>query len=188
MKPQQLVESLLKIATEIDTNPNPSRGHIAEAIDMIVTELSGTNLFQPLSELLALIRSAQMISQTYHWSISGPQFYGDHQLLQRIYEGIDDQIDGLGEKIVNNGGSVCPQDQSKLVSQFVAQFTAKDNQPDSLINACLAIETAVIDKVNLVIQQLESSQKLSDALDNFLQGLADEHDVFVYLLKQRMPA
>jgi len=183
MGPTQLVESLLKIATEIDTDPNPGRKRVAEAIDSVLVQLSGSNLFQPLSELLALIRSSQLISQTCHWTISGPQFYGDHQLLQRIYEGMNNQIDGLGEKIVNNGGSVCPCDQSKLISQFVIQFN--DSQSDCM-NICLGIETAIIDKISLVRQQLESNQKLSDALDNFLQGLADEHDVFIYLLKQRI--
>jgi hypothetical protein len=51
-------------------------------------------------DILAHLRALQWVYTTTHWTSSGPNAYGDHLLLQRLYEGLDKPIDALGERMV----------------------------------------------------------------------------------------
>ena len=68
-----------------DTNTNKSR-------DKISTQLNN---------LLANYQVANMKIKSYHWNISGTEFFEMHEKFEEIYQDINERIDELAERIVS---------------------------------------------------------------------------------------
>src|SRR5690606_33619745 len=47
----------------------------------------------PLSAVLSALRAASFLHQTHHWQTSGPSYYGDHLLFDRLYKESQPHID-----------------------------------------------------------------------------------------------
>ena len=139
-----------------------------------------------LAELLALLFSIKNYAWTAHWNAKGPTFYGDHLLLQRIYEKMDKSIDALGERVLAYTGQPVSyphltQEMARLSSQLVSPG-------DMSCFGHLAV---------LVKAAQQQSDRLRDGLagkfnaagtsglDNYLTDLNDRLDTFGYLLQQR---
>jgi len=181
----ELSSKLRQIADSIDADEKPDRQTIASQIHTALNSLeSGKPPINALSSVVAVLRAAQLLHHTHHWIMTGPQFYGDHLLLQRLYEGIS--FDAVGEKTVCMGGSVCPIQQTQAVGNLISKFATESEDPESLITASLAMEEYVLEVIDQAKAQLEQEGNLSNGLDNLLQGIADSHETFVYLLKQRL--
>jgi DNA-binding ferritin-like protein len=134
-----------------------------------------------LSTLLAYMRALQWVHHTNHWEVAGD--YGDHLLLQRLYEAMDDEIDTLAEKIVGlyTTMAVDAVDQSRLNHQFI-QGLAQWNRP---LNQSLVAEKTFQRILVTVRERLEANGSLTLGLDDFLAATASAHETAVYLLKQR---
>jgi DNA-binding ferritin-like protein len=146
--------------------------------------------YGPLSVLLALLRAAYMVHQTAHWQTRGSHYYGDHTMLQRIYEESLPGIDGVAERVIGLGNTdhVDPVKQAQLVQGFVSAVCQGPSSPDAeaLISRSLDIESVVLKAVDQVKAAIDSSGGLTEGLDDLLQGTASKHEEFVYLLKQRV--
>ena len=83
------------------------------------------NAAQQLSDLLATLRAVHFIHWTGHWQVKGSPYYGDHLLLQRLYEGLDNEIDTLAEKLVAMFGVeiVNPAQQSVIMNQIIQSLS-----------------------------------------------------------------
>jgi DNA-binding ferritin-like protein len=143
-----------------------------------------------LSALLVYLRAASMIHQTAHWQTHGQAFYGDHKLFMRIYEDSQDLIDGLAERTVGlgDGRLVEAWTQAKHLERCIGNCYAGrkiDEGPNGLVEISLHIEYHVVEGIRITRQVLEQAGVLTDGTDNLLQGIADKHEEFIYLLKQR---
>tara|TARA_Y100000310_G_scaffold318871_1_gene373417 strand:- start:956 stop:1768 length:813 start_codon:yes stop_codon:yes gene_type:complete len=125
-----------------------------------------------------------------HWKASGPTSYSDHILLQRIYSGdgggpkIDDQIDGLGERIVALFGneSVDGVKVSKEATRIHQGIKGL-----GLVAGALELEQEALQKVADVTSRISKGPaELRIGLDNFVRELADARSTVIYLLKQRL--
>lgn len=136
----------------------------------------------PLQALLAALKAAQWLHWTGHWQVATPAFYGDHLLLERVYGTLAAQIDDLAEKMVANGGPelVDPATITEMELTFVKQWSA---QTDPIVRS-LHIEE-ILQGLFKQIYELMKSQEMSLGMDDFLMGLANEHEVPLYLLRQR---
>ena len=146
--------------------------------------------YYPLSGLLALLRAAYMLHQTAHWQTHGGHFYGDHIMLQRIYDESLEGIDGVAERLVglsNSPGAVCPVKQAKLIHSLVTAFATESHSygPEALIQRSLTVESVILKVITLTKEAIEGQGQLTDGLEDLLQGLASKHEEFVYLLQQR---
>lgn len=135
-----------------------------------------------LQQLLARMRALFFIHWTAHWQASGPQEYGDHQLFSRLYEAIDDEIDGLAEKMVASFGN----DAVDLNRGVLQMAKVISSTPGKGVARCLAAEKAFQTWLKAAYEELEKSGDMSLGMDNFLQGIADKHETHVYLLQQRV--
>jgi DNA-binding ferritin-like protein len=183
MEPTELSSQLRQIADFIDSEEKPDKTTVASKIKTTIAAL-GPESISPLSSVVAGLRAARFLTHTYHWVTTGPQFYGDHLLLQRIYEGTE--FDNVAEKTVAYEGSVDPIQQVQAVSNLIAKYGSQSDDPESLLASALDIEKAVIEIIAQAKNQLEQSGQLTDGIDNMLQGIADGHETFVYLLQQRL--
>lgn len=161
---------------------------------MVLSKLMGAFDGEPMAELgalVALLRAAAMVHQSHHWQTRGANFYGDHLLFMRIYDESVPFVDQVAERSVGAGSRdlVCPITQASLINDLIQTWcwTAKDNEPaaSDMVLVSLGVERCVLNCLKEARQSLESSGQLSDGTDNLLQGVADKHEEFVYLLQQR---
>lgn len=146
--------------------------------------------YAPLSFLLALLRAAYMIHQTAHWQTRGGHYYGDHTLLQRIYEDSLEGIDGIAERTIGLGvpEHVCPVKQVQTIQSIIGTVCRGTSAPDAeaLMRRSLDVESLIIQTISQVKAVIDASGGLTEGLDDLLQGTASKHEEFVYLLKQRI--
>jgi len=136
-----------------------------------------------ISDLLATLRAAQWIHWTGHWQVKGEPYYGDHLLLERLYEGLNDEIDTLAEKTVAmyGTGSVDPVDQAVLFSGIVQNLSMEKNP----ILRSLNTEQKLVAMLEETFKALEATGQLSLGLNDFIAATANSHETYVYLLQQR---
>lgn len=142
--------------------------------------------------ILATLRSLQWIAWSAHWTAAGPNYYGDHQLLQRLYEGkgggpdIQAEIDGLGEKMVAYFG---PQSVAPSAIEELVHGTVKSAAGAGLgqFEALLTLERHLQELIKKAWRaNQEAGESFSLGFDDYLMGLANERETAIYLLGRRL--
>jgi len=145
--------------------------------------------------ILAHLRALQWVYWTTHWTSAGPNFYGDHLLLQRLYEGkdggpeINEEIDQLGERMVAYFGpeSVDPvviqKKATGLIEWSRTGGSAHPHELDPLYHLEGGLQEAI--KKAWDAEQKAGNER-SLGIDDYLMSLANERDTARYLLKQRL--
>jgi len=128
-------------------------------------------------EILALLRYMSMCFQTEHWTVSGTNYYGDHLLWMRLYDSVAKQIDGVAERAVGTAGEEAV-DLGRSLDKIMAM---KDLSGSRGAEKGLSL-------VNRLLMILEGADRLEMSIGtrDFLNGLASEMEISVYLLKQRI--
>ena len=144
-----------------------------------------------VSAVLVYLRSLAWLHQTHHWQTNGSSFYGDHQLFDRLYTGVQTEVDSTAEKAVGLGLTllVDANMQASQMARVLRHFSCAEStgyDATGMVAVSYRAELFFSFFLQMVYLKLEAEQKLSLGLDNFLQGLADKHEEHMYLLKQRM--
>jgi len=142
-----------------------------------------TEPLHTLRQLLALLRAQVVIYQDAHWEVSGPQFYGDHLMFERLYQGVLGQIDTLAEKMVVMYGSEAVQ--ATAVSRLTTWWVERWSKVDGLHNRGLQSEVDFEQIADTAYAQLEEADELSMGMDDFLMAMVNSHETNLYLLQQR---
>lgn len=140
-----------------------------------------------LASLATMLNALYLLHQAAHWQTHGPTYYADHLMFQRLYKGIDKEIDGIGERAVNLGGPmmVCPITTSELSITLLADWGKGHglDSPEKLVSLSLRAERSFLDALAVAM-----TYTATDGVQNLLQGIADAHEANVYLLDQRLRA
>jgi len=172
-----------KLAHEAKVATRKVASHLADS--KVANEMTGAD---PLFALLAVLRAASFIHQTHHWQTKGGHYYADHLLFDRLYTESQPFIDQVAERMVGlsqDSESVCPVKQSQLVAKVVQLLDGGSSSPDMLVKVSLKTESTLLQVVDAVYQKMEAAGTLTNGTDNLLQGVADLHETFTYLLQQR---
>lgn len=166
---------------------------IVAVIDHIQADYGDAVPMRELAALLSFIQAEATIHQSHHWQTRGEPFYGDHLLFERVYNEVFSQIDKLAERMVGSGHHILahPILLAKHCSLVVQSFyrDAGANPPsDTYPTLSLRATLRTLVALKVVYAALEQKGVLSHGIDNLLQGMADEHESHVYLLKQRVQA
>jgi len=140
-----------------------------------------------LLQVLGTLRALYMLHQANHWQSSGPNYYGDHQLFERLYTPIPEEIDGVAERAVGLGaGAQVYAAQQSRVTDAILQRWAKSapNGPAATVRAMVSL-AAELDLLEQLDEAL-SVQGVSNGVQNLLQGIADKHESKTYLLQQQL--
>lgn len=142
----------------------------------------------PLAGLLAVLQAASLIHKTHHWQTSGGHYYADHLLFDRLYTESQGFIDQVAERAVgtDQASIVDVSSQTKVIAFLVDHLCDGSTEPDRMAEISLQTESLVLQAIDLALNKLKEAGKLSNGTDNLLQGAADLHETFVYLLKQRV--
>jgi DNA-binding ferritin-like protein len=142
-----------------------------------------------LGALVAILRAASIVHQSHHWQTRGGNFFGDHLLFDRLYSESVGFIDQVAERAVGSGSRdlVCPKTQAGLIPEVVNYWCGSIQEPTSfdMVVVSLGVERCVLDCLKEARGSLETKGLLTDGTDNLLQGVADKHEEFLYLLQQR---
>lgn len=135
--------------------------------------------------LLAYLRAAHFVHWTNHWQVKGTNFYGDHLLMDRLYNSVTEEIDGLAEKIVAMYGAeaVDPVAQISLVSQTIMGLVEEVKDP---IQRASIIEECLQEVFAKMYDHLYEIDAMSLGMDDFIMATANAHESNVYLLRQRL--
>jgi DNA-binding ferritin-like protein len=127
-----------------------------------------------------------MLYQTSHWQSSGQAYYGNHLLFQRLYEGVQAEVDGLAEKLVGyvGAGSVDLTPQVALVMSWVQRWT----QVDDLHMRGLQSERDLQAVFQSSYDAIKAARAMTLGLDDFIMATASAHDTNAYLLQQVLQA
>lgn len=139
---------------------------------------------QQLKFLLATLRAAQMIHQTGHWRVGGKNYYGDHLLLERLYNSVGEEIDQLAEKMVEKYG----EDSVDLHGQIDHMHTVIKGIAKISCNLkrAQAAEKMLQRLFKMSYDKLKENDELSLGMDDFLMASANNHETNCYLLRQRL--
>jgi len=140
------------------------------------------SLAAALANHLALTRAVYEIEQSFHWRTRGVNFLANHDLFSRVYSQTYSDIDGIAEKIIGVTGeqdAVDPVAQSEVTAQMIKGMNPAMDPAEFAASALMA-ESMVMTNLDALL----SRPDLTQGLQNFLQGLADRHELSVYLLKQ----
>ena len=125
-----------------------------------------------------------------HHVSSGVSFAGDHvDLFGRIYQEIEDEIDGAIEKVVgltNDPRMACPILINKTVIKILSKYQSPvyDSQEEIVKNA-LNLESDYLLFLEQAFKILDKNKTLSLGLNDHLSASANKHETFLYLLKRR---
>lgn len=146
-------------------------------------------VYPELSVVLVRLKALAEVHKSHHWIAKGDTFYGDHLLFERLYDSVVGEVDTVAERAVMMGGA--DNVNVGLVAHQVAGCLETCAAyalptPDQLAQRSLERETAFLSCLDTVGRFLSSRGVLTPGLNNMLEGIADQHEQHVYLLRQRL--
>lgn len=162
--------------------------HTALAVDNMAAAWGGI-AYAELSVVLVHLRYLAMLHQTHHWVARGDSFYGDHDLFEELYDGVNKEIDMVAEKAVglsseHNVNLMLQIAQLQQLSKACASPQTVPQTSD-LAKASLVAEWNFLKILTAVLECMRSNRTASDGVENMLQGIADRHETHIYKLKRR---
>lgn len=138
--------------------------------------------FGLLHGVLVLLRAQYDHYQTAHWQSKGESAYGNHLLFQRIYESISPQIDALAEKMVGMFGPDAVN--AVRVASSEVPWLVKWSAVECLHRRSLQAEKDLQHHLSGTYHSLKAIHTLSLGMDDFLMGVASEHETNEFLIQQ----
>jgi len=159
--------------------------------DLFITY--GDEKYAELAVFLDLLRALQLLYQTAHWQASGPNFYSDHKLFERLYKQTTEDIDAVGEKAVCLGSERLV-DYRHSLENMTAFLGASEDQSvcrepaleTPHVSMAHRAETAFLKAGEKLFVILKDKGQLTKGVENLLGGILDKHESNLYLLKQRL--
>lgn len=129
-----------------------------------------------MNDLLVFYRALNLYAHNAHNLISGDTFFEDHAFFADIYTCADGDYDSIAERVIGTGGSFNIGEVLEMSTSIVKSLS------DDYYGEILKL----IEEINSSIESLSKNGKISIGTLNFIQGLADKNEVFMYKIKQRM--
>lgn len=152
-------------------------------------DFSSDELERCMTNINGMLRAMHLWFHSAHNTVYGMPFAGDHDLYGKIYEEIQDEIDGFIERTIGLTGKQsagCP-----IMISGVAQKMLQSLPSPTSMEGC-EISEAGRDITEAYLTLLEVAyDKISDAglmtlgLDDLISSSASTHEGYYYLLNQR---
>ena len=143
-----------------------------------------------LQEYISTTRAIHLWFHGAHNVTRGTGFAGDHvSLYGRIYQEIQEDIDGLIEKSVGltqNEELACPIAITVRAGEILSNYPSPTSLTSLSIASCgLQLLEAYLELLKMIFESLESSDDLSLGLNDYIMAHANKYETFIYLLQQR---
>ena len=191
---RSLKEQFAAELANIPDRPEPTGVMTRDIVSAVIEPFAGEP-YGELGAVVGMLEGLNVLMQTYHWKTNGDSFFGDHTLFQKIYEGIDTQIDAVGEKAVGLGSGrlASAKDIVAVMDTFLLYVRENqsvtrgaENMADALARRAKYAEDVFVETTEELMNSLKEKGYLTKGLDNLLAGILDQHEAYGYLLKQRI--
>lgn len=177
MNPIDIYFDLIKQAKENEEAEEKKEEVVEEPVE--VKETGKTVAL--LNQYLGFLRALAIIHQHGHWKCACEQFYGNHLLLERLYDSAQKLIDGTAEKIIGLFGNkaLIHSRQADIISSVVSKYVSDDHLENSL-KAC----NDFLSLSNEVYKTIKQEDKMSMGLDDMIMAHHSKIETAIYLLRQ----
>jgi len=134
---------------------------------------------------IASLKAMALIHQHNHWTTRGDSFYGDHLLLERLYNSTLENVDLAAEKFVGLfGDEVLSYDfQATLLHKVLMKYSNLEGSPAQM---SLAVERDFLKFSKEAYNCFEDEGKMTLGLDDMIMAIASKREESVYLLQQKL--
>ena len=130
-----------------------------------------------LTRIITVLRAGQLYYQAAHNLAKGETFLQDHGFLGDAYEAFAGAYDSVAERAVGLGEK---PDLLKINTEAAKISSGlKIEDFDGVFEQALEIEKSLL-------KEIENVGKVSKGTDNLLAGLADDAEVRIYKIQQRL--
>ena len=155
---------------------------------------NGTKLddrsIEQMVQRVAWLRALHQWFHGAHFVARGCSYAGDHAFLyDKIYTGIQDEVDGAMEKVIGLTGSeqtACPVMLAHRALNILRRYPSPAGMdPLEIAKTGLMMERDYLDFVSEMFHDMEQRGVLPLGLNDQLAASANTHEGYVYLLQQR---
>jgi DNA-binding ferritin-like protein len=136
---------------------------------------------QMMHQMLELLLGMYLLYYELHWKYR--THYGDHLLFQRMYEKVQEELDGLAEKLIGYHGA----DQLELIelvdgaNSYIKLWTVGN---EDFIGQGLKAEEALQTLFHKNYDELKELDALPMGFDDYIMAVCNDHETHTYLLQQ----
>ena len=132
---------------------------------------------------VATLRAIYLLEQHCHWTVKGAEFFSNHKLFERIYEGTQKDADLAAETMVGCFGceAIDYNTQCDLIHKIMNKYADLQEKP---IEQALALEKDFLALSEKVAKALEAANEMNLGIDDLLTGISNHRQEAVYLLGQ----
>jgi DNA-binding ferritin-like protein len=145
-----------------------------------------------MATYVAFLRALSIIHQQNHWQCSGPTFFGNHLLFERLYNSSVELLDAAAEKAVGlfESEAIDMSNQMPVIQKLCEKYSYKNFESEftaeAFLKSSLEAEQDFIKFSKSIYDSLKESGNLSLGLDDLLMSTASKAEEAVYLLKQAL--
>lgn len=136
-------------------------------------------------DVLAALRAAYFTHRNAHWQTRGVGYYGNHLLLQRIYEESEANTDTFAEQMVGYFGPDSVTLRGAQLEKINADVARFEGQPDPLRRSLAAV-LELRKRLAKAYTSMREGGDLSLGWDDVIMSIASSNDKHVYLLQQAL--
>lgn len=140
-----------------------------------------------MAKYTAMLRGLSIIHQQAHWTSKAENYYGDHLLLDRLYESVTKNVDSAAERTIGLYGAkaLTLKEHMETAASFVKDIEEKSEKL-TLIDRSLLAEETFLKFSKELYDSLKSADALSLGLDDLIMSISSDHEENVYLLRRRV--
>lgn len=133
-----------------------------------------------MKELIYILNALDIFYKSCHWRCQGNFFYQDHLLFERLYGGIDDEIDGLVELLISLTSERDFAD-ARVINEKTQVYTPSygENNQENFLKA-LQLESLLLSSIATIQPNVDVGTY------NHIADVAQNHRSKTYLLKSSL--
>jgi starvation-inducible DNA-binding protein len=139
---------------------------------------------QPLDNDLAVLLSDYQVLymklRGYHWTVTGPLFFGLHAKFQELYEDAAEKVDAVAERLAARGARPPVTLKEQLALARLAEDPGSPSANDMVRNIATDLET-----INASLRDVEQAANRAgdEATFNLAQDYADAQEKTIWMLR-----
>lgn len=130
-------------------------------------------------DLLIALRFKQLIGHNLHNFINGAQFFADHEFLGTFYKQAEDQYDQVIERMIGLGLDFNPNDVQKDSVEHFNSVKFPYSSPFKIIES-------IEEEIYELIEEIIKKETLTQGTIQMLGNIADQCEINLYKIKQRL--
>ncbi|MDZ7638680.1 MAG: Dps family protein [Bryobacterales bacterium] len=152
----------------------------SEEIAIGISEENRASLVESLNGLLANLFVLYTKARSYHWNVTGEQFFTLHVEFEKLYDGLAEDLDAVAERARSLGGYAAGS-----MGQFLELATLKEASGVPAANAMVSDLCGdyerMISKLRPMVEDAEEANDAGTA--DFLTGLMESYEKTAWMLR-----